>query len=294
MLNVRTIDRLLVIEKYGSIAKAADILHVSRSALVQQIKQIETELGFEIFFRDHKGVSVTEAGKYFLEESQMLLKEYEKILNQCRSSQTGEKERIVIGSMPNMKTILLSDVCREFKQSHPNVEIVFREYAPGEYFQEFQRGSFDICVEYMMNYYFQDNVDVLFTNLLETRYSCAVLSDHRLAVRKLIRFEDLRGERLLIYQRGIARSEDRLRDYVLRNEPEIMLADIVNYDSMLHLKCDMEKSVLLIYGGYEDSFPEFEIIPTDWEFPVELGIGYHRECRFVVQEFVKTAKQLMR
>ena len=271
MLNVRTIDRLLVIEKYGSIAKAADELHVSRSALVQQIKQIEADVGFEIFSRDHKGVYVTEEGKYFLEENQILLRKYEQVLKQCRNSQDSEKERVVIGSIPNLKPILLSDICREF-----------------------QKGSFDICAEYMMNYYYPNTTDVLFTGLLETRFSCAVLPDHRLADRKIIHFEDLRGERLLIYQRGIARREDHLRDYILRNEPEIQLADIGSYDSMLHLKCDIEKSVLLTYARYEDSFSEFQIIPTDWEIPIILGIGCHRICRPVIQEFVKTAERICR
>lgn len=294
MLNVRTIDRLLVIEKYGSIAKAADELHVSRSALVQQIKQIEADVGFEIFSRDHKGVYVTEEGKYFLEENQILLRKYEQVLKQCRNSQDSEKERVVIGSIPNLKPILLSDICREFKQTHPNVKIEFRDFSPEEYFKEFQKGSFDICAEYMMNYYYPNTTDVLFTGLLETRFSCAVLPDHRLADRKIIHFEDLRGERLLIYQRGIARREDHLRDYILRNEPEIQLADIGSYDSMLHLKCDIEKSVLLTYARYEDSFSEFQIIPTDWEIPIILGIGCHRICRPVIQEFVKTAEQICR
>ena len=69
MLNDRQINSIFKIAECGSINQAASKLYISSSALIQQLNIIEQQLGFKVFKRNTKGVELTEAGKYFVDET---------------------------------------------------------------------------------------------------------------------------------------------------------------------------------------------------------------------------------
>ena len=291
MLSSRNIERMLKIEELGSFSKAADQLFVTRSALVQQVKQFEEELGFTVFFRDHRGVHPTEAGKLFLTRAQYMIRDYNHLVTRCVQMQNGGKERIVIGSMPNLSAVAIPKICKAFRKEHPDVEIEFRDFFPQDYFQKFRLGEFDVTADNIAAY-LHNEPDLLFLKLMEDRHSCEVPPDHPLAESKLITYESLRGHTLMLYKRGITKCDDLLRDYITKNEPEIRLIDIDAYDSSLLARCEMEQAVVLSYSFYRLSFPGFVSIPTNWDIPIDIGIGYRKDCRPVVKEFIKTAESL--
>lgn len=290
MLSDRSLERLFVIEKQGSFSKAADQLYISRSALVQWVKQQELELGFPIFYRDHRGVHPTEMGKHFLNEMQKLLRSYNNTIARCLSMQNKQGEKIIIGSMPNLTSFMIPKICAAFRREFPDVAIQFKDFFPGAYFQKFRSGAFDISVEYTSNYRFEDE-DFTFLKLAEDRHCCMVAPSHPLAKKSVISFEDLRGEKLYMYKRGITKCDDQLRDYILKNEPEIEIVDIEVYDSALAATCELENAVLLYYSMYQHCVPSLVSIPTDWNIPIELGIGYHKNCRPIVSCFIEIAEE---
>ena len=84
MISSQMFKRLLQIAQCGSLTKAADILFISRPALVQQVKAAEAKLGFTVFERSAKGVTLTPAGKVFMEEGAPIFKDYEQLFQKCR------------------------------------------------------------------------------------------------------------------------------------------------------------------------------------------------------------------
>lgn len=286
----KDINRLLTIEKYGSFSKAADELFISRSALTQQIKQLEKELGFIIFDRNHKGVSLTKEGTYFINEIQQLQSGYDKTIDYCRRNQHMVQDFIVIGVMPNLKSPFLSIICKEFRQQYPLVEIRFRDYFLKDYEAKFKAKEFDISVEYFFNYN-HSLKEIEGKKLLTTTHSLHVVPDHPLAHNKSIRFEDLRGHKLIMYRQGVTKSEDMLREYLQNNEPEITIIDINTYDSSLFTTCELDKAVLLTYSPYH--FSQFIQIPAAWNIPVELGFCYHKDRRPIVNDFIVVAESVI-
>ncbi len=289
----KDIDRLLSIEKHGSISKAADELYISRSALTQQMKQLEKELGFTIFTRDHTGICMTEEGSYLIEEMQKIKTNYEDTIQHYRQKQHGARDSIVIGLMPNLKSPFLPNVCKKFRQQHPEVQIRFQEYFLKDYIYRFQAREFDISTEYFYNY-IHDIKGLCAKRLATISHTLLVVPDHPLASKPSIGFEDLRGHKLIMYRRGITKSEDLLRDYLLYHEPEITILDIDSYDGALFTRCELESAVLLSYSLYDQSFPQFISVPAAWNIPVHLGFYYHRDCRPAVRDFIKTAENMFR
>ena len=288
----KDIDRLLAIEKHGSFSKAADELYISRSALTQQMKQLEKELGFVIFERDHKGACLTKEGAYFIKEMQNIKNSYEETIRYCCQTQYMIKDTLVIGMMPNLKSPFLSCVCKEFCRQYPRGEIKFKDFFPEDSEKKFKAKEFDISAEYFYNY-IHDIKGLKANPIAVTKHSIQVVPDHPLAKKDAIGFEDLRGHKLIMYRRGIAKSEDYLRDYILHNEPEITIIDIDNYDSSLFTKCELDDAVLLAYALYEQSFSQFVHIPAKWNIPIHLGFYYQSDCRPVVSNFIQVAETVL-
>ena len=62
----------LTIAGEGSINKAAESLFVSQPTLTSAVKELENELGFQIFIRSNKGVTTTNDGLDFLSNARQL------------------------------------------------------------------------------------------------------------------------------------------------------------------------------------------------------------------------------
>lgn len=137
MSNPQMFKRLQIIAANGSFAKAAEVLFITRSTLVQQVKAAEEDLGFTIFERSPKGISLTAEGKVFLEEGNHIFAEYERLLNKCRHNAGQKPKTITIGITPVMKSDVLPAICKEFSLCFPDVVLEFKVFMTENYRQAF-------------------------------------------------------------------------------------------------------------------------------------------------------------
>lgn len=86
-MTFQQIQYVLEVARYGSINKAAQKLFLSQSNISNLIKELEEELGIEIFTRTNRGVSITDHGKEFLSYAQPLI-EQKKRLEELYSNKT--------------------------------------------------------------------------------------------------------------------------------------------------------------------------------------------------------------
>ncbi|WP_331722883.1 LysR family transcriptional regulator [Nocardia sp. NBC_00511] len=72
-MELRQLEYLVAIVDEGGFARAADRLHIVQSAVSQQIRRLERELGFTVFDRSHRQVRLTPAGEAFLPYAQAVI-----------------------------------------------------------------------------------------------------------------------------------------------------------------------------------------------------------------------------
>ena len=80
------------VERQGSLTAAAEVLHLTQSALSHTIKKIEQQLGTPIWAREGRGLRLTQAGQYLLSMANRLLPQFdhaEKIMRQYAQGQRG-------------------------------------------------------------------------------------------------------------------------------------------------------------------------------------------------------------
>lgn len=289
MINERLLERLFYIEKCGSFSKAAEELYVSRSALVQQVKQLECELGFDIFRRDHRGITLTEAGTLYFQEANSLVRAYNDAISRCMKASGKPGEVITIGSIPNLYPVIVPDICKVFLKKHPDVKIEFKDFPLAVFWQKFQMGEFDIAAEYLGDYIFENEMFEL-TPLSTTGLRCMVTPSSSFADLDVITFDDLRGHKLMMYRKGLTYNSNKMHEIIRKQYPDIEVIDIDAYTTSIRTRCEIEDAALLTYEMYGSSFGGFISKPTNWNIPINLGLRHSKNCRSIVREFIEVAK----
>ena len=79
-MTLTQLHYVITIAETGSMNKAAELLYVAQPSLTNAIKELEKELGITLFFRNGKGVTLTNDGSEFLLYARQIYGEYETVL----------------------------------------------------------------------------------------------------------------------------------------------------------------------------------------------------------------------
>ena len=105
----------------GSFTRAALELSVSQPAISHAVRMLEDELGVALFERRHKGVELTEAGRYLLDQVGLGLTLMDQALREVRTMTQGHQVTLAV-STATATWWLMPRIAR-FKQQHPDIEL---------------------------------------------------------------------------------------------------------------------------------------------------------------------------
>ena len=112
----------------GSFTRAAEVLHMSQSAVSHAIAGLETEFGVPLLIRDRKhGIVVTDFGRRVLEPMRIILNRVAQIEQEAAAAQGLEAGTIRLGSFPSASARLLPKIVRVFEKQHPHITMVLFE-----------------------------------------------------------------------------------------------------------------------------------------------------------------------
>ena len=90
----RQLDTFIKVAELGSLSKAAEALYISPSAVLQQINNLESNLGTKLFHRTQQGTSLTEAGNILFTEGPKLISISQEIRSQISALQSQKQQEI--------------------------------------------------------------------------------------------------------------------------------------------------------------------------------------------------------
>jgi LysR family transcriptional regulator, benzoate and cis,cis-muconate-responsive activator of ben and cat genes len=118
-----------VAEAENVLRAATQKLHVSQPAVSRQIRDLEDELGVQLFERTGKSVRLTDAGWLFLKEARAILERTEEATRNVRAfAQTGETE-LHVGYTPALRAQIVSPTVRAFQQVMPKVHVKLYDWS---------------------------------------------------------------------------------------------------------------------------------------------------------------------
>ncbi len=179
----------------GSFSAAAESLHLSQSAVSQQVAVLEREVGVPLLERTSDGPKLTTAGETLMTHGDAVmcrLEEAERELAQIAGLEGG---RLRLASFPTASATLMTSALSLFRQRFPNVELQFSEDEPEDSFPGLKRGNFDLAVVFDYPAFPLDfSRDVEAEMIYEEPMWVALPPGHPLAAAKSVRIADLADE----------------------------------------------------------------------------------------------------
>lgn len=288
LIDFEVFLRLHQVAKSGSLSKAAEALYISRPALVHQVKAAEAKLGFTIFYRTAKGISLTPIGKVFLEEGFSIFNDFEQLCNKCLMMNNPKPKAVVIGILPKVYSTLISFVCKKYKALHPNINIELKQIHLQDYTKKFLIGELDVAPDYMFNLAQNlcDSPSIGIIPCKPLQLGLCILKTDPLVRLETIELENLRGRKLMLHSRGVSKCDDLFRDYLETHEPSINIIDIPFFNEEAFIKAEFENALLVTIKEFTFSPPSFLFKPMDKYIPVERGLIYRKDCRPEVKDFI--------
>lgn len=119
----RQIEYFQAIIETGNFYQAAEKCNVSQSAISQQIKKLEQELGVKLLDRHNRTFSLTPAGEHFYRKSLILISDVEQIKRETKRIAAGDHAILRIGYYKGYHSNELSEAVDEFSSKYPTVEV---------------------------------------------------------------------------------------------------------------------------------------------------------------------------
>jgi DNA-binding transcriptional LysR family regulator len=198
MLDVRRMRVLREVISRGSFSAAAEALHLSQSAVSQQIAVLEREVGMPLLERTSEGPKLTPAGEALMEHGDAVIARLEEAERELAQIAGLEGGRLRLASFPTASATLMTRALSLFRQRFPNIELEFQEDEPEDSFPSLKRGEFDLAVvfDYPM-FPLEFGRDVESELIYEEPMRVALPPGHPLAAAKSVRIEDLADEEWL-------------------------------------------------------------------------------------------------
>ncbi|TMK43045.1 MAG: LysR family transcriptional regulator [Alphaproteobacteria bacterium] len=122
-MDFRQLRYVLSVYKERSFTKAAKRLNISQSAVSEQVKLLEEEIGFELFHRTSRGIESTDRGRTFLYESERVIGDLLSLSDTARRLRGALQDTLTIGMGSGMAQIFIPRMFTDLKNNLPGVRL---------------------------------------------------------------------------------------------------------------------------------------------------------------------------
>ncbi|TDK49679.1 LysR family transcriptional regulator [Antarcticimicrobium luteum] len=194
-IEFRHLRTIKAIHDCGGLARAADHLNITQSALSHQIKGLEDQAGVELFIRRSKPMKLSPAGLRLLRLAEQILPQVEAMEAEFNALRLGETGRMHIAIECHACFEWLFPVLEAFRKNWPDVDVDIRPGLAFDALPALQKEEVDLVVSSDP----EDIPGVDFVELFDYAPVFVAASQHPLAAKPYIEAEDFRDETLITY-----------------------------------------------------------------------------------------------
>jgi LysR family transcriptional regulator, cyn operon transcriptional activator len=180
--------------------RAAQRVHVTQSTLSHQVKQLETELGHDLFDRIGKRVVLTQSGESFLGYASKALREVDQGLSELTRAPDELSGEVRIGATHTFNIGFVPECVAAFMERYPTVKVSVEELSADLIAQRLVEGALDVGIAYEP----ADRTQLWFEPLYTEEMVLIVATKHPLAHRKRVRMVELHRQRMVLLPRSFA------------------------------------------------------------------------------------------
>ena len=189
-MELRHLRYFVAVAETGSLTLAAEQrLHTSQPSLSRQIRDLEDQVGCELFSRGARGVELTAAGRAFLDHARLALIQADSAVEAARRAAKPIKKRFALGFLTGLEITWLAAAMQVLREELPTVDVtVSSDYSP-DLAEGLERGRLDLA--FMRA---EPKFDLTYTLVGREPLMVLMSSDHPLTSYEVIQPQQLVGE----------------------------------------------------------------------------------------------------
>jgi LysR family hca operon transcriptional activator len=273
-MELRHLRYFVAVAETGSLTVAAERrLHTSQPSLSRQIRDLEHEVGAELFSRNARGVELTAAGQAFLDHARLALAQVDAAAEAARRASQPAKKVFALGFLTGQEMTWLPRAMRVLRDELPNVDVTVSSHYSPDLADALARGKLDLAFLRA-----EPGFDLEYRVVSREKLVVLMPSDHRLTARAAIRAQDLAGETFIMASNKATVLHGVIERYLRESGVEITPAQGVDNLAMAMSLVASTRGLALM-PEYANNLLPWSVVsrPLEGEAPgIDLVIGYSR------------------
>jgi len=291
-MELRHLRYFIAVAEEGSLSNAAEKrLHTAQPSLSRQIRDLELEVGAKLLERRPRGITLTPAGRIFLDHARMALAQVEMASEAARRAEQPERHVFGVGFLVGQEVACLPETLRLLRQEAAGVEITFLSLASPELALALMRGKVDVA--FMRR---ETQLAGLTYKLLTKEPLLVVMpKEHRLAASKAVHPKDLVREIFIRPAPAAPVLRGVIDDYAKRIGIKLAAAyEGENLPAIMSLVASTGGLALCPFYVKDNLTTKVVVRPLQGEIPtIDLVIGYNRSnTSALLKRFLGRANEL--
>lgn len=197
-MELRHLRYFIAAAEEENVSRAALKLRVSQPGISRQIRDLEDEIGFQLFERSAKSLKLTEAGKVFLAEAKTVLQRADNAVKKAKAVAENASGELHVGYAPSLTVKILPQALRAFQNQFPKVRVSLHDLSTEEMLAGLREGELHVALTVQPQ---KKSRDLDFKLLARYSMFIAVAPKHPFAKLKSVTLAQLAKEPLIGYNR---------------------------------------------------------------------------------------------
>lgn len=195
--EIRLIQAAITLAEQLNFSRAADRLHISQPTLSKQIYELESQLGFRLFERNHQVVELTEAGRKFVEEGREAILHAERAVLTAKAAFNGADEILNIGKSAYTDPFLVSTLLSVRLPLFPGMRIKLWSNYSHELAHQVIAGALDLALITGV----PETPKLSALKVADNPFYIAMSQDDELGVHREVRVDDMHNRNWILLGR---------------------------------------------------------------------------------------------
>jgi DNA-binding transcriptional LysR family regulator len=196
-MEFRHFRYFITVAEEQNFSRAAERLNIAQPPLSQQIRNLEDELGFQLFDRSQRQLQLTQAGQWFLERAYRIFNQLETAKEEARKISRGETGQLVVGYVNFAFLTLAIEIIKVFRSNFPEVKLVLRELLTAEQFKALPVSEIDLGIAFMP----VKDEGLAFEVISHDKFVAVLPESHRMAGQPYVHLEELADDQFIMMPR---------------------------------------------------------------------------------------------
>lgn len=222
---LRQIEYFQAVIENKNFYEAAEQCHVSQSAISQQIKKLEEELGVELLERHNRTFSLTPAGEHFYKKSLVITGDLKQMLRETKRIYANDNEILKIGYYKGYNGNELSEAISLFSEKYPAIDVQITVGSHEELYHAMEDGLVDLALNDQRRAFSEAYNNVI---LAESKLYIEVSSKNPLSKLPCLEITDLKNTPcILVMNQSGQKEEQEYYETVIGLHGEFLFADTI-------------------------------------------------------------------